>query len=418
MNSPLVIISRHLQHKKDKTMTIRLWLTCLLLGWLTFGAVEAKGQAVGGTVANYQKQLDAYYKRIRSVHLKYDQTVSRDQSSNFLRELEAFAAKERADGLEQQRRMNGLRTEPSIPLEHDGRATIHYELAEQFPSIALTKHAHLSKDGVDATEFVSKFLCKNTYYELSSHSKSVTQSLKVNMNMFGDSPINAIGKRIIHSVNQPLSDLLLSHDATIIEGGDPSDEVVVVKAGPNFSDAIRPSKLRIGAFVLVYLKKSSPVYPLKIVFNQENLRQSDKGSDWVKEPLVQEYEMSDYRDVADGTGGAKIPFPFHFRSRGLGETTEWQITSAAINPVLPLSTFVPKTPEGYSVSVDGKANVTVIEGGPTVKDRVAKETAAMAKRLLAQAIPASKNQQTSFMLVGALTTCVVIVGLVVIYRRR
>ncbi len=367
-------------------------------------------------VADYQQKLDSYYKKIHTIKVKYTQTQVQNLDTDFSREVAEFAAKELQETTKNQRNpgRNAIIL-PAPPLEHNEQVQVYYDLAEKFPSIIQTKHSHLMVGSEEKMEFITKALLNNKQYQLSSHTKTMYETNKIDLNLFDRSLINAIGKRLFHSINQPLSDLLRSADAMIVAGEE--EGIEVIRAGPDFSAGTRPSGLPEGAFVLLHVTKNEPFRPVKIIFDMNYMKKKDPNL-WPNDNFNEEYELGDFRQIPLNDGGGSMSFPYHARFRNISAVTEWQVSDIGLNLNLPDSVFMPIVPRDYRVSGRGKNRPSIIPGGIRARESIAQRTAKQAQRLLDRGIPSASTSTSKWPILEIITSSAVIIVLVTFILRR
>ena len=369
-------------------------------------------------IIDYQKKLQAYYARIETLELKYTQKTTKNLNSEMLKEVAAFAEKERNEARAIRIRRDGQASrEPETPPDHLEGSTITFEHLERFPSVRQTKQILYRKDGVEQTAFITNAIQNGSQYYVSSHGKIYYQSTNINLDAIERNPINAIGKRISYAINRPLSDLLLAQDATIVNDIGLDKNVVLIKCGPDFGEGRQPSGMGIGLFVLIYLNTVEPVHPVKVIYDFNATKGLRDGKPWPPEPLVEIYELSDFRDLRSETDERLIlPFPRHYRHQTISAVNEWEVTSARLNPRLTGNPFVPEIPTGYAVTSPGQPEARVLKGDPNSKNTSAKMITKQARELLDQPIQESPGAFSVWPWI--LTVTAVVTGILLFLKSR
>jgi len=361
-----------------------------------------------------RQSMESYLSRIKNVRIVYEETWGKPKVED--PQIKAALERGRLRALRDAGPKERAAVEKRIERTLSATSVRQYDLIDAYPSFRLDRKERRSyPDGSIEEQHTIEFVHEGRLTSIDLTHGSVSDQKVEGAGIFGPSPVNALGRRLLGTLDQPLSALLELPELTTLGGTETVDgvETVVIKVGPPLPPTHRPAGSSEKNWVKLWLAPSRSYLPLRAEYHLA----STSGS--APEEVIHRTELSDFQPAPDVMRGERILFPLLLTFDQPGGKINWRVSRVVLNQSVPADTFRASIPPGLLVTRDGAVPTVRLSGGREAQREVVSETVKSASDILARG-PARNTDvpwAISPRVLVPLGLLVVIAGVFVLRRR-
>jgi hypothetical protein len=389
----------------DKIIASSLFF-CFLSGTSGNAAILVAKTSQHAELDTIRTSAEKYYASMRTFSISYQETWTPSNSA-YVQTMINASIEERAKKLEKFGITKDEKTKSNEIERSVARPTdTHVDLIDQYPSIRYRAERLIGTKDEQRTENVERVLHKGILSSIRKEHRFATSTTNVDMKSFPVyTPISALGKRIPYSINQSLSDLLRSASSKII------GTITTIQIGPDFGIEFQPTRLPVGAYLLVDLLDGEAWKPKRITYVVSPEKQPAVSQNVI-------FTFNDYQRISTANGTETAEIPMNIECHDFGGWTLLKIDKIVLNKAYSSEDFTSTIPAGYSHSIDGAANKVVLTGGSAEQQKSLQRINNRANELLEKPLVSVTPPRMSSITWIVLSTCLGLTTLAYFLHRR